>query len=275
MRKIIIIAAIAVILLAFVIIKNSDTIQLFWVIIASSVRNVAEHGGVVPAAATSESVERSYEKLYAPWAAITGPRDPRTEQMIVNAQEGLDVTMCYTLSSELSVNRCYYEAALLRQDKSMCRETNSTLDIFDPSLCRTTIDSVSKKDPSLCETLDKNMRELCYLDAARLLNDSSLCVKTNIARCSWNMAVLQANPALCQDAPFTEACRAIATRDWAKCSVIIDALAKEKCYYTLGMLLKDVQACGFIQNEIAMTVCIYNVDFCNRTDCMFLALRYT
>jgi len=169
--------------------------------------------------------------------------------------------------------------AILLTDKSLCKDVESNLPIFDPDTCKITIDGIINKDPSECEKAPSRGRDICLQDVARILEDPTICenLSNSNHRCYWNLAVGMQKEDLCELAPFDQACASIAKRDSSMCETIPEKIERSKCFYNTAILTNDVNACQNLDDAVSSSICIDHTNFCseNNYDCTFLAQRYT
>ena len=224
-------------------------------------------------------VEKVWGKQHSIWS-ITGPRNPETEQNIVYSQEQKHPSECESHKNfEFEYNRCYYELALLLTNKSLCKDVESALAIFDPQTCKATIDGILNQDPNECQKAPSRGVDICLQDVARILKDPTICesLSNSNHRCYWNLAVSMQRDDLCKFAPFEQACRSISKRDSSMCETISEEIERSKCYYNTAILTENMNICQNLDDETSSSTCIAHVEWCSRNnfDCTFLAQRYT
>ncbi len=247
--------------------------------------NFVLHGALtvmIPAIITPGDItagELAIEKMWGKdiffWS-ITGPRQYPTEKAILDGVVTQDPSVCPT-HRDFDNFRCNYELALFLTDKSLCKDVESTLPIFDPETCKATIDGILNQDPNECQKAPSRGVNICLQDVARILKDPTICesLSNSNHRCYWNLAVSMEREDLCELSPFTQACTAIAKRDGSMCEDISEKIEQSKCFYNIAILTESPDLCGGINDDQAAYYCTAAAKQCIDNDCTFLAQRYT
>lgn len=151
------------------------------------------------------------------------------------AASGIFSNPCKSIKDQQDRNFCYRDAAIAEGNPKICSKMNN-YEMFDMEWCimgaYKTI-AVNAKNISICDSVqNEGDRSICYMDAAKEINDSEQCFKINDLddrdNCLQDIAKIQQDTSIC---------------DKMRADNQVD---KDSCYWNIAWLKNDISVCDKI-----------------------------